>query len=142
MPPRGNPQRDTSGRHGIAYALVLALLLAVPLWVVVGLVLIWAFQATPITQTQSVVMFAALACELILLRYVLRTSGALVNLRQGFERHTAVLALKTPWNPLVKQSLTLLALVGAYMQYYMWEVLVQIESLNSVTVFVPVAAIH
>jgi len=136
MKPERQAQRDVESGRGSAYGLALALLIAIPFWVAVGLGLTWGLQGTPITQTQSALLMIAVALEVILLRYVLRASGAAQRGRMLIASHGVAVALMRPWPPLTKRTVALSALAGAYLQYYFLDVYLQIESMRSVTVFV------
>jgi hypothetical protein len=66
-----------------------------------------------------------------LLRYVEPISAPLRQARRAVVRVT-----------LIRRSVALSALVGAYLQYYFLEVNLQIASLHSLTVFLPVTSIN
>lgn len=140
MQPRGHWHGDTLGRRGLAFGVVLALLVAIPVWVAVGLALAWAYQVGPITQTQSALLMLAAAAELILLRYALRMSGVTAKLVDQAGAGLAAVRWRR-WTPMARQTLALSVLVGAYLHYYFWDVQLQIASLHSVTVFVPVTRV-
>ena len=137
-------QRDIAGRNapdrrGMAYGLALALLVAIPFWMAVGLALILAYQSGPITQSQSAVLVVAAVAELVLLQYVLRASGAPAGGLGEFAGRSVAVVFRRRKDPLLRQAVMLSALSVAYLQYYFWDVYLQIESMNSVTVFLPVA---
>ena len=176
----------------IGRGLVNGLLIALPLWVILGVVLALVFQHGPMGETSSAVLMIAAVCEAILLRPHVRTLwkrilryadfrradpgrntggrrtrsarrvlGAPDTLRSAFERTAGrifesiedllryVKQKSAPSNQarpvvaphaLFRQSLALSALVGAYLQYYFLEVNLQIASMHSLTVFVPVTS--
>jgi len=135
MQPLGHWRGDALGRRGLAFGVVLALLVAIPVWVAVGLALACAYQIGPITQTQSALLMLAAAAELILLRHALRASGAAARFTAPAGRGLAVFRWHR-WSPVARQTLMLSVLVGSYLHYYFWDVQLQIASLQSVTVFV------
>jgi hypothetical protein len=128
-------ESNRGGVHGLA----LALAFVIPVWVAIGLVLMWAFQTTPITRGESAVLMIAAALEVILLRNILRTSSAAQRAYRWISRHGVAAVLVRPWHPAVKRSLALSAVSAAYLQYYFADVYLQIASMRSVTVFVPVS---
>ena len=171
--------------------LVNALLIAVPLWVILGAVLILVCQHGQVSEGTSAALMIAAICEVILVRRYAR-AFRLGNLRfadlyrayttqvTGVQRKRAaqtVFGRPGGWRrdlemsagrriesmedllryvdvkrvssqrtrpaiapkALIRQSLALSALVGAYLQYYFIDVNLQIASLHSLTVFVPVS---
>lgn len=132
------PQEDAvSGREG-THGLVLGLLIAIPLWVLAGIAVILVFQDAPITATESAILMIAAVCELILLRYSLRTFDAKARYRELLARSGLTARRTGPRPPIAKRALVLSALVAAYLHYYFWDVHLQIASLSSLTIFVPV----
>lgn len=129
-------------------ALVNALLIAIPLWVILGVVLALVFQHGTMEEAGSAALMIAAVCEAILLRPLLRPY--LRKLRAGIRRYADFRRMDSrrdagarrarPAHSLFRQALTLSALVGAYLQYYFLEVALQIASLHSLTVFVPVTS--
>jgi hypothetical protein len=123
------------------------ILIAIPLWIILGIALALVFQFGPIEQAGSAALMIAAVCEAILLRPYMRSLWA------GIRRHSDLRYLEPNsalWvqaravvapHPLFRQSLTLSALVGAYLQYYFLEVNLQIASLHPLIVFVPVASV-
>jgi len=183
---------DAVDGSDIGRGLVNGLLIAIPLWVILGVVLTLALHHGPMGKTSSAVLMIAAVSEAILLRPYVRTlwmrilryadfhradpgrntderSTRLANRAPGardlphstlveatgrtfasiedllryFERKSApsiqVRPVLAP-HSLFRQSLALSALVGAYLQYYFLEVNLQIASLRSLTVFVPVSS--
>ena len=127
----------SEGTHG----LVLGLLLAIPLWVLAGVAVILLFQSAPVTATENALLMIAAACEFILLRYSLRTFDAKARYRELLARSGFTARRTGPGPSIAKQALALSALVAAYLHYYFWDVQLQIASLSSVTVFVPVSVV-
>ena len=119
-------------------SLVLGLLIAIPLWVLAGITGILVFQEAPISATQSAILMIAAVCELILLRYYLRSFDAKARYRELLARSGLTARRMGPGLLIAKQALALGALVATYLHYYFWEVQLQIASLNSITVFIPV----
>lgn len=107
---------------------------AVVLGVLAGLLVILAVREAPITATETVILLLAGVCEVMLLRHSLRNFGARVFYRK-------LLARAGLSAPFAKRASALGALAATYLHYYFWDVHLQIASLNSVTVFVPVSAI-
>lgn len=140
MKPDWRALRNPLRSPRFVYGLQFALLLSIPLWVVAWLVAIWAFQTTSFTAFEFVLLMLAAAGELYLLRRFLQTSEAKGG-APGLFRQRIAAAFGTPWPPLVTRSLALSALSAAYLQYYFWDVYLQIASLNTVVVFVPVRPI-
>lgn len=111
---------------------IIALLLAIPLWALIGIVLILAFQESPITRGQSAALMVAAAAEAILLRYAWRAYRP----RMAFRDWLADVVFACPSGQGVKRIVLLVGVVAAYLHYYFWEVQLQIASLNRVTVFI------
>ncbi len=107
---------------------------SVVLGVLAGMVVILVARDAPVTATEIAILIIAAACEVMLLRHFLRNLGATARYRKLLAR-----ASLSPG--FAKQALALGALVVAYLHYYFWDVHLQIASLNSVTVFVPVTAV-
>jgi len=141
MPLQDPSRTSPPGRRGLAHGLALALLVAIPFWAAVGLALVVAYQADPITQWQSALLVGAAIVELLLLRYVLRAPGALAGGLGQFAGRSAAVVFRRRPDALVRHTVMLSALAIAYLQFYFWDVYLQIESLNAVTVFIPVARV-
>ena len=176
----------------IGRGLVNGLLIAIPLWVILGVALTALFDLGPMGETGSATLMIASAWEAMLLRPYLRTlktqfriltdacradigrrigrlqagwvkrrlgvgerpQGALENISgRKFQSIEDLLRFVEPKaapliearpaiapQALLRQSLALGALVTAYLQYYFLEVNLQIASLHSVTIFVPLVA--
>lgn len=122
---------DTEFVKGVA----VALLIAIPLWAGLGLAAIALFQEEPFSRTQSALLMLAAALEIILLRYVQRAFGLRFRSRELLASAAAPAAAVRP--PILRQSLLLGGLAGAYLQYYFLDVHLQIASLKSVPVFLP-----
>lgn len=121
-----------------ARGLVLALLIAIPLWACIGVGIVLLILERPLSEIESAVLMVAATIELILLRYSWRSFQPRLRYRELLARAAAV----APGGrvPLFRQTALLAGLAGAYLHFYFWEVHLQIASLNSVTVFVPVPA--
>lgn len=132
--------RDPPYRRGRAHGLAQAMLVAIPIGAAVWLALVLPQQAGPITQSQIMLLAFAAVAELLLLQYVLRASR---TVETGFAeltgRGVAVVFERRRKNPILRHTAMLLALTLAYLQYYFVGVYLQIESMNSVVVFLPVA---
>ena len=111
---------------------IVALLLAIPLWALIGIALILAFQESPITRGQSAALMIAAAAEAILLRYAWRAYRP----RMAFRDWLADVVFERPSRQGVKQIALLGGVVAAFLHYYFWDVQLQIASLNRVTVFI------
>jgi len=108
------------------------------LGVLAAMVFILVVREAPITTTESVMLVIAAVCEVILLRPSLRKFDAKGRFRELLARAGLTSQRSSPRPSFAKQALTLSALVATYLHYYFWDVQLQIASLNSVTVFVPV----
>ena len=155
-------ERNAAGdRYEFGRGLVNGILLAVPLWAGLGIILAALFGLGPMEEeTVSAVLMIAAACAAILVRPYLRALGSgirryAISSRNDLEwvakrRITSIEDLlrsvepKSPPirqtraavpNALLRQSLALSALVGAYLQYYFLDIHLQIASMNSITVF-------
>ncbi len=176
----------------IGFGLVNGLLIAVPLWVFLGIALVLVFQHGPMEEAGSAALMIAGVCEAMLLRPYARTLCAEIRRyadlrradsrrdaggrRAGAAKHVLGARARLPSalekaagrsfnsiedllryvepksapskqaspvvapHELLRRSLTLGALVGAYLQYYFLEVNLQIAALHSLTVFVPVTS--
>lgn len=122
--------------EGLRAGLVSALLLAIPLWAAIGLALVALVAQRPLETAERIALSVAAVAELALLYYAWRALGWRLGLREALAGTSAARPVR---GSLVRQSSFLLGVVGAYLHYYFWDVYLQIESLNSVTVFVPVA---
>jgi hypothetical protein len=133
-------QGNGAGNGERSHGLVFALLIAVPLWAFIGMAVVLLLFERPLDETESTVLMIAVVGEFILLRHYLRTAPAegpdsVPRARPMPAMHQVV---HTRRPALLRQTLTLSALVAAYLQYYFWDVQLQIAALHSVTVFVPV----
>jgi hypothetical protein len=108
------------------------------LGVLAAMVFILVVREAPITTTESVMLVIAAVCEVILLRPALRKFDAKGRFGELLARAGLTSQRSSPRPSFAKQALTLSALVATYLHYYFWDVQLQIASLNSVTVFVPV----
>jgi len=120
-------------RQGVVYGL----LISIPLWACVGVGIILLVLERPFNQAESAILMVAAIVELILLRHAWRTFQPRIRYRELLVRAGA--SVTGARQPLLKQTSLLAGLVGAYLQYYFLDVHLQIASLNSVTVFVPVS---
>jgi len=131
--------RDPPYRRGRAHGLAQVMLIAIPIGAAVWLALVLPRQAGPITQSQIMLLAFATVAELVLLQYVLRASR---TVETGFAELTGrgvAVVFERRRNPIVRHAAMLLALTLAYLQYYFVDVYLQIESMNSVVVFLPIA---
>lgn len=136
--PGGNRQGGTGPEHEgrLGRAVLLACLISIPIWAGIALALILAFQEGPVTEVQGAAFAIAAAVELMLLRLAWRNSPLSRAFRTAPGRARAV-APRAGLGPMKRTGL-LAGAVGAYLHYYYWDVQLQIASLHSVTVFVPV----
>jgi hypothetical protein len=151
----------------IGRGLVNGLLVAIPLWIIFGFAVASVFQYGAVGETTRALLMIAAVCEVLLARPYARTlwariwrfaefhrsnlsnetGGRRINSIEDLLRHIEpkpalprhALRVVVP-NSLFRQSLALSALVGTYLQYYFIEVNLQIASLNSLTVFLPVTS--
>ena len=134
---------DRLARDGVAntedlrQGMVYGLLISIPLWACVGAGIILLILERPFNEAESALLMVAAIVELILLRHAWRTFQPRVRYRELLVRAGA--SVTGARQPLLKQTSLLAGLVGAYLQYYFLDVHLQIASLNSVTVFVPVS---
>ncbi len=115
--------------HGLVYA--------VPLWSVLGIATIFVVQDGPTSEGASLVVMLAAVGVTILTRPFLRS----LWMRRFPEIRSALVAEVRRTHPplsLACQTFALCALAGAYLQFYFLEVNLEIASLKSVTVFLPV----
>jgi len=135
-------QRDGPGNSGaLRQGVVNALVLAIPLWAGIGIAFILLVLQRPISEAESAALMIAAACEFFLLRHVLlRTAAARTPDSEPLARPVPAMQRPSRRRPVLKQALTLSALAATYLQYYFWDVQLQIASLNSVTVFVAAPA--
>ena len=131
--------RDPPYRRGRAHGLAQAMLVAIPIWVAVWLALVLPQQVGPITQSQLMLLAFAAVTELVLLRYLLRASRTVRTGRAELTGRGVAVVFERRRNPILRQSAMLLALTVAYLQYYFLDVVLQIESMSSVVVFLPIA---
>ena len=131
--PRNGVANSVELRHGV----VVGLLISIPLWVCIGVGVILLLLERPFTEAESGVLMVAATVELILLRHAWRTFQPRIRYRELLVRAGA--SVTGAHLPLLKQTSLLAGLVGAYLQYYFVDVHLQIASLKSVTVFVPVS---
>jgi len=172
--------------------LVNGILIAIPLWVVLGFAASVAFRLDLAKETVSTALMIAAVCEAMLARRHIRTLSAEILQRADMRRvivrddHAELRVApslrdlgelvdpprkssKFPTRvfnsiedllrhvesnarslqarhaitrrSLLKQSLTLSAIVGSYLQYYFVDVNLQIASLHSIVFFVPVTSV-
>lgn len=132
-------RRDTDERFDSAQGLINGLLIAIPLWFLLGIVPVLVFQDGSIDESSSLALMIGAVCETILARPYLRA----LWVKRHLKLKSAPIPLPRRMHPpqsLVRQAVALSALVGAYLQFYFLEVNLQIASLNSVTVFLPVSS--
>jgi hypothetical protein len=126
-------------RPELTYGAVSGLLIAIPLWMLIGAVLAFTFQLGSIEETGSLAFMVAAVVETILLRYACRSfwrkpwRDELAAPRLlAIDAHHAVMST-------ARQTASFAALATAFLSYYFVDVSLQIAKLNSVTVFVNVA---
>lgn len=123
----------------IARGALHGLLFAIPLWIVLGIVAILVVQDGSTNESTSLVLMIAAVGATILARPFLRV----LWMRRYPEIKSAFVPQFRRTNPplsLARQTFALSALTGAYLQFYFLDVNLQIASLNSVTVFLPVSS--
>jgi hypothetical protein len=118
------------------YGLQIALVLSIPLWAIAGLGLAWALQAAPASGIIVALLILVVGLELLLLRHMLQLFGTREG-SSGQGRDGAAGVIAHYWTPAAKRTVALGTLSAAYLQYYYWDVMLQIESMHSVVVFVP-----
>ncbi len=179
---------------GLASGLLVGLLIAIPLWILIGIALVSAFQKGPIGATISLAFMIAAVCEVILARHVFKEfwtrlwrrrfpvfnrsawrsahqhiartrrtaavgTSAISYLEQIAGRRImsvqdllGVIGAPPATRPAaasrtssvrerpstLRQTVAFASLAIAYLQYYFWDVNLQIASLHSVTFFVAV----
>jgi len=123
----------------IARGALLGLLFAIPLWSVLAIAAIHVFRDGSTNEFTSLALMIAAVGATILARPFLR---ALWTRRRPALESALILLLRRTFPPmsLGRQTLALGALTGAYLQFYFIDVNLQIASLSSVTVFLPVSA--
>ena len=89
-------------------------------------------------ESTSLALMIAAVCEAILARPYARTLWANLQGNRAFNFQSAG---RRAAPSLFRQSLALSALAGAYLGYYFLEVNLQIASLNSLTVFLPLTSV-
>ena len=118
-------------------------LIAVPLWFMLGVIPALALLHWRMDEATSAALMIAAVCEAILVRPYARRLWA------GIRRDACVELQSSPLNQsrravapgsLLRRSLALSALAGAYLQYYFLDVNLQIASLPSLTVYLPVTS--
>jgi hypothetical protein len=129
------------GGFGVARGLKLGLLLAIPLWLAMGGLALPLFGASPIAETLSVVCMIAAVSEAILVRSIWRAdrvtaSRLTVNAVASIFREIGHAGGTT-----LSRAMALGALAGSYLYYYFCEIQLQIASLNSLVVFIPVPSL-
>ena len=124
-------------RQGVIYGL----LISIPLWGCIGVLAVLFLLERPISEAETAALLFATIGGYILVRRLVR--GIRVSWPNSVPASVPVPAVQRPRSrPLLfRQSLALSALAAAYLQYYFWEVQLQIAALNSVMVFVPVRAL-
>lgn len=145
--PRAQQHHENGG--DFVLGVIVALLLAIPFWAVLGIAAIFVFQSGPITRGQGIALILAAVVEIILLRYAWRAYRPKIELRQLLRRYifapappvARVLPAARAFRSTLKQSGLLAGLVAAYLHYYYWDVQLQIASLNHLTVFVPTSSL-
>lgn len=189
-------QEVRDGGTALNLGLTIGLLIAIPLWVFIGAVLVVVFQAEPIGEPASLAFMVAAVIEAVLVRFAFRrlwpglwwqglaasrrgasraceaalrvirgatTSGghAITDLEKlagrriasidDMLRFVAVPQLARPaggsgharsaQRSTLRHTAGFAALAIAFLQYYFWDVSLQIASLHSVTVFVAVPSL-
>lgn len=123
----------------IARGVLHGLQFAIPLWIALGIVAVLVVQDGSINESTSLALMIAAVCATILARPYLRA----LWMRRYPEFKSALISLSRRTYPplsLARQTFALGALTAAYLQFYFLEVHLQIASLNSVTVFLPVSS--
>lgn len=124
---------------GIARGALHGLLFAIPLWSVLGIAAFLGVQGGSTSEGTSLALIIAAVGATITARPFLRALW--MRRYPGLESALVPLLRRThPPQSLARQALALSALTGAYLQFYFIEVSLQIASLSSVTVFLPVSS--
>ena len=119
--------------EGLRAGLISALLLAIPIWAGLGLGLVFNVANRRLDMPEGIALAVAAVVELVLLQYAWRTLGWRFGLRPSFAMAGVGPGRGSVW----RQSSLLFGIVGAYLHYYFWDVYLQIESMKSVVVFLP-----
>ena len=130
---------DTNECFDSVRGLINGALIAIPLWLFLGIVPVLVFQNGSIGESISLALMIGAVCETILARPYLRA----LWMRRHLELKSTPVPLPRrapPPQSLLRQAIALSALVGAYLQFFFLEVYLQIASLNSVIVFLPVSS--
>ena len=130
---------DTNECFDSARGLINGALIAIPLWLFLGIVPVLVFQNGSIDESISLALMIGAVCGTILARPYLRA----LWMRRHLELKSTPVPLPRRARPpqsLLRQAIALSALVGAYLQFFFLEVYLQIASLNSVIVFLPVSS--
>ena len=112
--------------------LLSGVLLAVPLWVCIGVAIAVSVQDGPISEKQAAILFVAAAAELILLRQTWHVGLRRLRPIEPQPGATVLAAHLSRLRPL----LLALFLTGTYLHYMFWDVQLQIAAMPSITVFV------
>ena len=132
MAPLERTRGEEADGGDLVRGVLIALLLAIPVWALVAIALILAFQDGPITRGESAALMLAAAAEAILLRYAWRAYRPQLPFREWL----ADVVFAPPTSQALKQTALLGGLVVAYLHYYFWDVQLQIAALNRITVFI------
>jgi hypothetical protein len=140
MKPDRPTARNPFHNQRFVFGLKVALLVSIPVWIAAGLAAILSVQTAPISLLEAFILLASAGAELLLLRQFLNSADVRDRRAELFRGRVGAI-LAAPWSEPVKLSLALGGLSAAYLQYYFWDVQLQIAALHSVTVFVPVNAL-
>lgn len=130
---------DENLSRRLIQGLVIGALIAVPVWVWIGIVVVLLSHEGPVSVFESAVLIIAAFVALMILRYVRHTVGPRIVFRAPPSASSAATSALRP--TLLRQTLWQLGLAGAYLHYYFWDVQLRIAALNSVTVFVAATAV-
>ena len=130
---------DTDECFDSVQGLINGALIAIPLWLLLGIVPVLAFQNGSIDESTSLALMIGAVCETILARPYLRALWVRLHLELKSTAIPPPRRVQPPYS-LLRQAIALSALVGAYLQFFFLEVYLQIASLNSVIVFLPVSS--
>lgn len=189
-------EEASDGGTDLGFGLTIGLLFSIPLWALIGAVLIAAFQTGPIGEPASLAFMIAAVVEAVLVRYAFRRLGpglwgqrlaavrraagraweamrqatrgattagelAIADLENltgrrivSIEDMLRVVAVPQPAMPAggsgrarsaqrstLRHTAGFAALATAFLQYYFWDVSLQIASMQSVIVFVAVPSL-
>ncbi len=117
---------------GLAHGLLIAL----PIWIVIGLAGADTLANAFGREAVSLALMAGMVGTVVLARRLLHAPLSQA-IAVGRARFAGMAGSGAAFRPLARQTIALSALAAAYLQYYFLDVKLQIASMQSVTYFVP-----